>query len=244
MKDVLVLGATSAIAQAVCRRCAAGGTRFWLLGRSEERLAIVAEDLRARGAGAVTTRAFAANDFVRLRAAIEEGFQQQGHFDLFLAAQGAMPEQAELERDPENVADFFQSSVVALMQAALLVGAHFERQGGGACVIVGSVAGDRGRLSNYVYGSGKAALETFCDGLSQRLSPAAHVMLVKPGPVDTPMTAHLKKSGLFTTPDKVAAAILRGLERGATVIYAPFYWRWIMAVVSRLPRGMVKRLKA
>jgi short-subunit dehydrogenase len=243
MKDILVMGATSAIAQAVCRACVKPGARFWLLGRSAERLRIVAEDLRARGAAAVEIRAIG-SDFNGLKVVVDEGFRVHGRFDLFLAAQGSLPDQADLDARPQLLTEFFQANAVAIMQAALIVAPEFERQGGGAIVIVGSVAGDRGRVGNYVYGASKSALDTFCEGLRQRLAPPAVVLLVKPGPVDTPMTAHLKKSALFTTPEKVAAVILSGVRRRASVVYAPFFWRWIMTIIRLLPRKIVKRLRA
>lgn len=244
MKHILVLGATSAIAQAFCRARATTGTHFWLMGRNEARMRIVADDLLARGAAAADVRAIEPGNFSSLKTAVEEGFRVNGRFDLFLAAQGSLPSQDLCEGDPRLLTEFFQSSAVDVMQAALIVADKFERQGDGACVILGSVAGDRGRRTNYVYGAAKSALETFCEGLRQRLEPASSVILVKPGPVDTPMTAHLQKNALFSSPEKVAAIILSAIQRRAAVVYAPFYWRWIMMLIKNLPRRLVKRLRA
>ena len=242
MKHFLVLGATSAIAQAFCRAQAGPGARFWLVGRNEARLRIVAADLITRGAAA-EVRVIEPGSFPSLKGALDEGFAQ-GDFDIFLAAQGSLPPQEEFEAAPDRLAEFFQTNAVDLMAAALIVAAKFERRGQGACVILGSVAGDRGRRGNYIYGAAKSALDTFCEGLRQRLGPKIPVVLVKPGPVDTPMTAHLKKGALFTTPEKVAGDIARAIGRGTAVVYSPFYWRWIMALIRMLPRGVVKRLRA
>jgi NADP-dependent 3-hydroxy acid dehydrogenase YdfG len=245
MKNILVLGATSSIAQAYCRLCVPAGARFWLLGRNAERLRIVAEDLMVRGAGAAEWRTFKPGDFGGLSEGIDGVFQAWGRVDVFLAAQGALPSQEECERAPERLTEFFQGSAVEVMQAALQVASRFEEQGDGACVILGSVAGDRGRRGNYIYGGAKAALDTFCDGLRQRLTSRGRVILVKPGPVDTPMTAHLDKTALFTTPEKVAKVIERALARpGAFVVYAPGYWRWIMMIVKCLPGSVVKKMRA
>jgi decaprenylphospho-beta-D-erythro-pentofuranosid-2-ulose 2-reductase len=245
MKNIFVLGATSSIAQAYLRLCAPTGASFWLLGRNAARLQIVAADLKARGASAVELRTFNQGDFGALSAEVAAPFQAWGRVDVFLATQGALPSQDECERFPELLAEFFQGSAVEVMQASLLVASRFEKQGDGTCVILGSVAGDRGRRGNYVYGSAKAALDTFCDGLRQRLAPHSRVIFVKPGPVDTPMTAHLTKTALFTTPGKVAAVIEYALgRRRATVVYAPGYWRWIMMVVKLLPSGVVKKMRA
>lgn len=243
MKHFLVLGATSAIAQAFCREHAAAGTSFWLLGRNEARLLIVANDLVARGAKA-ETRVVLPGIFADLQKAVSDCFQATGGVDVFLAAQGALPSQELCEAEPECLAEFFHGSMVEVMQGSLLVAQKFEEQRHGVCVILGSVAGDRGRRGNFVYGAGKAALETFCEGLRQRLEPASAVIFVKPGPVDTPMTSHLKKTALFTSPEKVAAVISRAIRRRASVVYAPFYWRWIMTIIKVLPRGIVKGLRA
>jgi decaprenylphospho-beta-D-erythro-pentofuranosid-2-ulose 2-reductase len=245
MKNILVLGATSSIAQAYCRLCAPVDARFWLVGRNADRLHIVADDLKARGAGVVDYRTFTPGDYAGLAEAIEGCFAAWGRVDVFLAAQGALPSQEDCEREPARLTEFFQGSAIEVMQAALQVASRFEAQGDGTCVILGSVAGDRGRRGNYVYGSAKAALDTFCDGLRQRLAPRCRVILVKPGPVNTPMTAHLEKTALFTTSDKVASAIDAAIKRsGVAVVYAPGYWRWIMFVVKRLPAGVVQRMRA
>lgn len=244
MKHILVLGATSAIAQSLCRKLAPGGACFRLLGRHEERLDIVAGDLMARGASAVDVVVVAAGDFAGLRSAIKTGVCSHGPLDLFLAAQGLLPDQELCEQDPALVAEVFQVNTVDVMQATLVVAAEMESQGQGTCVVFGSVAGDRGRRGIYLYGAAKAALETFCDGLGQRLEPAVRILLVKPGPVDTPMTKHLSKGALFSTPDKVADDVLSALRTRVSVVYTPFYWRWIMLLIRFLPGPVVKRLRA
>jgi len=244
MKRILILGATSAIAQAFCRLHAGPQTSFWLIGRSEARLGAVAADLLARGAASVTVRVIAPEDPSDLERALVEGFDRHEAFDIFLAAQGTLPDQAECEKEPRLVGEVMRVNTVELMQAALLVAARFEARGVGSCVILGSVAGDRGRRSNYVYGASKAALDTFCEGLRQRLSPAVQVLFVKPGPVDSPMTAHLAKTPLFTTPEKVATDITRALGGKSATLYSPGYWRLIMTIIRLLPRKIVKGLKA
>ena len=244
METILVLGATSVIAQAVCRTHAASGARFRLLGRDAGRLEIVAEDLRARGAQSAASVALDAGDFPKLREAIQAAFQSEGGVDILLAAQGMLPSQEDCEIKPERLAECFRVNTIEVMQAALVAAKGFERQGRGICVIVGSVAGDRGRRSNYIYGSTKAALETFCEGLRQRLEPRCSVLLVKPGLVDTPMTSGLGKSALFSSPEKVGGQIVSAIERRKPVAYVPGYWRWIMIVIRLLPRRLVKRLHA
>lgn len=243
MKNIFVLGGTSAIAQAVCRTYAAEGAGFFLVGRDLARLEIVATDLRTRGAGRVECHATAgqADQWTEY---VTNAFASFGRFDVYLAAQGSLPLQDAVESDPQLLTEFFQSSVVELMQVSLLIASQFEKQGSGSCVIIGSVAGDRGRRGNFVYGAGKAALDTFCEGLRQRLSAVGPVIIVKPGPVDSPMTKHLAKTALFTTPEKVASVIRSAIRRRAAVVYAPFFWRYIMLIIRFLPRSVVKGLRA
>lgn len=244
MKTFLIFGATSAIAQAFCRAHSSPESSFWLVGRNAGRLLEVAADLRARGVASVEVRAVAVGDSGALEAALEAGFKRHGAFDVFLAAQGMLPDQEACEQDARLLWQVLQVNTVEVMQATHFVAAHFESRRAGICVIIGSVAGDRGRRGNYVYGASKAALDTFCEGLRQRLLPDVGVVLVKPGPVDTPMTAHLPKTPLFTTPEKVASDITRAIQRRAATIYSPGRWRWIMMIIRLLPRQIVKRLQA
>lgn len=244
MKNFLILGATSAIAQAFCRQVAPRDARFWIVGRNPSRLQSVAADLLARGAASAECAIFATGDYTALQTALAAGFAHLGPVDVFLAAQGILPDHAACEADPSALTELLTVNTLELMQASLLVATRFEQQGHGRLVLLGSVAGDRGRLNNYLYGTTKAALDPFCEGLRQRLEPAIQVLLVKPGPVDSPMTAHLAKSPLFTTPEKVAADILRALRSRRGLLYSPFFWRWIMAIIRLLPRRIVKRLKA
>jgi decaprenylphospho-beta-D-erythro-pentofuranosid-2-ulose 2-reductase len=244
MKQVLVLGATSAIAQALCRRLASQGASFRLLGRNATRLKIVADDLLTRGAGSVEFRVLRSGFYSDMQEAVEAPRPNKADLDLFLVAQGSLPEHERCERDPELLRSVLDINLTEVMEATLLVASLLEQQGKGTCVILGSVAGDRGRRSNYIYGSSKAALETFTEGLRQRLPSPCQVLLVKPGPVDTPMTAHLKKTLLFTSPERVASDIVRALKHRQPVVYSPGYWRWIMRIIRILPRSMVKRLRA
>lgn len=242
MKQILILGATSAMAQSLAKIYAESGSHFWLLGRSHDRLEIVAKDLLVRGAGSVEFRAV--STFLEMKMVSEEIALSGKPLDLFIAAQGLLPSQELCEKAGDSVQTIFQVNTIELIDMCLLIANLFEKQGHGMCVVIGSVAGDRGRRSNYIYGSTKIALETFCEGLRQRLEPACQVLLVKPGPTDTPMTAHLQKNFLFSTPDRVAIDVVKAISNGSAVLYSPCYWRWIMMLIRCLPRGMVKRLKA
>jgi short-subunit dehydrogenase len=125
-----------------------------------------------------------------------------------------------------------------------LLANYFEKRGTGTLAAISSVAGDRGRQSNYIYGTTKAALSTFLQGLRNRLSSKnVHVLTIKPGFVDTPMTAHLKRGLLFATPEKVAQDIIRAIAGKKSVLYTPWFWRWIMLAIKMIPETIFRKLR-
>jgi short-subunit dehydrogenase len=232
---VVILGATSGIAQEVAKLYAAERASLFLVARDEAKLAPVAADLRVRGAGVET---FIAD--LALRDRDEEIVAAAGTPDVVLIAQGTLPEQYSLEAIPRAQIREFDLNATSVMVLA----AHFANvlQPGGVLAVIGSVAGDRGRRSNYVYGAAKAAIHAYCEGLHARLAPKnVAVVLIKPGWVDTPMTARIKKNPLFASAESVARAIKRAIEaRRGGVVYVPRYWRWISLVVRLLPARLVK----
>lgn len=231
---VVILGATSAIAHEVAKLYAAGAS-FFLVARDEAKLAAVAADLRVRGAGEVET--LLAD--LALRDRDEAIVAAAGIPDVVLIAQGTLAEQPPLEADPRAQAREFDVNATSVMVLA----AHFANvlQPGGVLAVIGSVAGDRGRRGNYVYGAAKAAIHAYCEGLRARLAPNnVAVVLIKPGWVDTPMTARFKKNPLFASAETVARAIKRAIESRKGVVYVPAFWRWISLVVRLLPGRLVK----
>lgn len=248
MKDsglVVVLGATSAIAQAYARRRAAAGTRFVLAGRQEERLKVVAGDLLARGAASaepVTMDLAATGEIER---AVEMIHARFGAPQEIVIAYGILGEQAALERD---LAAARAALEVNFTSAALWLLAFLKRRDAAeplTAIVIGSVAGDRGRRTNFIYGAAKGGLDIFVQGLAHAYAgtPVRFVM-VKPGFVDTPMTAAIPKGGpLWSSPDRVAADIERAVRRGARVVYTPWFWWLIMAIIRRLPWFVFRRLK-
>jgi NAD(P)-dependent dehydrogenase (short-subunit alcohol dehydrogenase family) len=248
MKDsglVVVLGATSAIAQAYARRRAAAGARFVLAGRREERLNVVAADLLARGAASaepVTMELAATGEIER---AVETIHARFGPPQEIVVAYGILGEQAAFERD---LAAARAALEVNFTSVALWLLAFLKRRDAVqplTAIVIGSVAGDRGRRTNFIYGAAKGGLDIFVQGLAHAYAgtPVRFVM-VKPGFVDTPMTAAFVKGGpLWSSPDRVAADIERAVRRGARVVYTPWFWRPIMAVIRRLPWFVFRRLK-
>ncbi|MEM5450546.1 SDR family oxidoreductase [Paraburkholderia guartelaensis] len=243
MKNILIVGATSAIATACARRWAAQGASFFLVARSAERLQQVADDLRARGAKGAVSQELDINDVDQHAAMLARCEAEFGTIDIVLVAPGTLPDQAQCQADPAVAMREFNTNVTSLIGLLTPIANLVEAQRHGTIAVISSVAGDRGRPSNYLYGSAKAALSAFCEGLNARLFKAgAHVVTIKPGFVATPMTAGLPLPGpLVATPDKVAADITRAIEKNRDVIYTPWFWSLIMLIIRSVPRFFFKR---
>ncbi|MEP7068360.1 MAG: SDR family oxidoreductase [Usitatibacter sp.] len=241
---VVVFGATSAIAQAVARRLAARGARLHLVGRDPAKLEAVRADLAARGAAAVTTTIADLDDLTRHRALIDEAEGALGTLDAALIAQGTLSDQAACEADFERTAAEWRTNFIAPASLAAELANRMQSRGAGTIAVIGSVAGDRGRKTNYVYGTAKGALATFLQGLRGRLhAKGVKVVTLKPGFVDTPMTASYPKGLLWASPDRVAAGIVKAMERGSPEAYLPWFWRPIMSILCHLPERVFVRLK-
>jgi decaprenylphospho-beta-D-erythro-pentofuranosid-2-ulose 2-reductase len=243
MKRTVIFGATSAIAQAFGRRAAESGEALHLVARDAVKLSAVADDLRVRGARQVTCSAHDLVDLDAHAALLSAAVEALGGLDAVLVAHGILTDQQAAQADAALVAH--DVAVNYLSAASLLthVANRMEAQGHGQVAVITSVAGDRGRASNYVYGASKAALSTFTDGLRHRLhAKGVSVLTVKPGFVDTPMTAHLPKGPLFASAESVGAAIHDAMGRSGT-LYVPGFWRAILFIVRHLPEAIFLRTK-
>lgn len=242
---VVIFGATSAVAQALGRRLAAAGARLFLVARHPERLEAVAADLALRGARVAGTALADLDELPGHAGLLDRAWQALGGVDLVVIAQGVLPDQAACERDPSLAARAIHANLTApalLAQAAALRLA--AAGGGGTVAAISSVAGDRGRQSNYVYGAAKGGLSTFLSGLRNRVfRDGVGVVTVKPGFIDSPMTARLPKNALYASPDAVAGVILGAVTRGRDVVYAPAFWRLVMLVIRHLPEAIFKRMR-
>lgn len=238
-----IFGATSAIAQAVGRRLARQGAHLHLVARDSAKLEAVRADLTARGA-TVTVAIADLDELERHAALVEEAWAACGGLDAALIAQGTLPDQAACERDFELTRRQWITNFVAPASLAARLADRFEAAGAGTLAAISSVAGDRGRRSNYVYGTAKGALSTFLAGLRLRSrDKGVHVVTIKPGFVDTPMTAAFPKGALWASPDQVAAGIVAAMERGSGEVYLPWFWWPIMFVLRHLPEAIFARLK-
>ncbi len=234
---VVILGATSAIAHELAKLHAAERATLFLVARDAAKLDAVANDLNVRGASVQTFVADLAD-----RSRDEEIVRAAGEgIDVVLIAQGELPDQRAIDRDPRAQTKSFELNATSFIALAARFADVLERAKHGTLAVIGSVAGDRGRRGNYVYGSAKAAVHAYCEGLRARLAESnVAVVLLKPGWVDTPMTAGMKKNPLFVSAATAARHIHRAIAAKRAVAYIPGFWRWIALVVKLLPARLVK----
>lgn len=242
-RKIVVLGATSAIAMATMRWYAARGAQFYLVARDEQKLIQVAADLQVRGASAVHTCVMDLDETSQHVAMLQEAQAKLGDFEIALLAYGVLGEQAEAEKNYAAAEQVLRTNLLSAVSLLTWLGNYFATRKCGTIVGISSVAGDRGRKSNYVYGTTKAGLSTFLQGMRNRLqADGVTVITVKPGFVATPMTAHLGGGILFATPERIGRGIARAIEGRKDVVYLPGYWRMIMATVRAIPEKIFKRL--
>jgi len=247
MSKVAIFGANSAIATAVARRLVARSDSLFLVARNAGKLEALKQDLGVRSAGSAGTIASAVadlNDLSRHEALFDEAEAAFGGLDVVLVAHGDLPDQKACEASVEATMAAIQTNALSAISLAAIAANRFEARRRGVIAVIGSVAGDRGRQSNYVYGAAKGLVAIFLEGLRNRLAKAdVAVVTIKPGFVDTPMTAAFEKKGLlWAKPDAIAAGIVKAIDRGAAVVYLPGFWRAIMLVIRHIPEFLFKRL--
>ena len=241
---VLIVGATSAIATETARQYAAYGARLYLTARDAERLEQVAADLRTRGAGAVETAALDVTDRERGAAVMDAAWNAFGGLDVALLAHGVLPDQLQCQAHAEDALAALDVNFLSTVALLTPLANRFEASRAGCIAVIGSVAGDRGRQSNYVYGAAKGGVDRFLEGLRNRLwRSGAAVITLKPGFVDTPMTAGMRQGSLFVSARRAGRAVHRSIEGRRDIAYIPWFWRPIMCLVRALPERVFKRLR-
>lgn len=242
--NIVIFGATSAIAQATARQFAPRHPRMILVARDRDKLASVADDLTARGAQVVESICADLADFDGHEAVLATIRERFDGVDLALFAHGVLGDQKAAEADYQEAERIFRINFLSIVSLITPLANDMERRGRGSLVVVSSVAGDRGRQSNYVYGTSKAALNAFCQGLRNRLHPkGVQVLTVKPGFVDTPMTAGLKQGPLFASAEAVGRGIAKAVMKGRNEVYLPWFWCGIMTIIKAIPEAIFKRLR-
>jgi short-subunit dehydrogenase len=240
---LMIAGATSTIAHETAKHFAADGAEFFLVGRDPDRLAAVQHDLEVRGAARVVLHVLDLNDLEQHPALISTAYDTLGGLEAVLIAHGTLPDQRQVQASVEDTLHEFTTNALSYISLLTLLAERFEQQRRGCIAVISSVAGDRGRGSNYVYGAAKGAVSLFSSGLRARLSKAGvSVVTIKPGFVDTPMTAHLKKNPLYAKPAVVGRRIYTAMLKGEDVVYVPWFWQYIMWIMRLIPERVFKRL--
>jgi decaprenylphospho-beta-D-erythro-pentofuranosid-2-ulose 2-reductase len=246
VESVLVLGGGSDIAAATVQALVARRTRTVVLaGRDVAKLEPVAERLRSAGATDVSCVAFDAAQPDGHVATIDQIWTEHPDLDLVLLAFGVLGDQDAFDADPASAAAAAITNYAGAVSASLAVAAHLKAQGHGTLAIITSVAGVRVRADNVVYGSTKAGLDAFAQGLGDRLAGSgADVMVVRPGFVRTAMTEGMPDGPMATTADAVATDIVAGLRRRSHTVWSPTKLRWVFAILTLLPRPLWRKLAA
>ncbi|HLF79071.1 MAG TPA: SDR family oxidoreductase [Dehalococcoidia bacterium] len=240
---LLILGATSLIAQETAKNFAADGADMALVGRDEARLKSIAADLKVRGAGKTETLVADLADLPGHAKLIEDAASAIGGIDAVLIAHGTLVENKLPEQSVEEMLAQMITNALSYMSLMTLLANRLEQQHSGCICVISSVAGDRGRKYNYVYGSAKAAVTAFSSGLRARLATkGVSVVTIKPGPIDTPMTASHKKTPLFGKADAAGKRTYEAMLKGEDVVYVPWFWGPIMLVLRAIPERFFKKV--
>lgn len=219
------------------------GASFYLVARNPEKLEAVASDLRTRGATAVFTRTTDLDDTGAHTKMLTDATQDLGLIEMALIAHGVLGDQEKAQVDYATTEAILRTNFLSAVSLITWLANYFESTKQGTLAVISSVAGDRGRKSNYVYGASKGALNLFLDGVRNRIDRAGvHVLTIKPGFVATPMTAHLSQGGLFADPAVVGRDILKAVQKRKDTAYVPPIWGLIMLVIRSIPEFIFKRL--
>lgn len=244
MKKILIVGATSAIAQEVSKIYAREKSELILWGRNAQMLEVISQDLKVHGASATSVIAHDLNDLSTHKSHISNIWQQHGKIDLVLLAHGILGNQRKAEEDLTELLNIVNSNYLSHISLMTFLAQKMKEQKSGTIAVISSAAGERGKQSNYVYGSAKAGKTVFTDGLRNRLyDSGVHVINLKLGFVDTPMTKDFKKGPLWAQPQQVALGITKAIAAQKDTVYLPFFWRYIMMIIKAIPEGIFKKLK-
>jgi len=242
-RKILVLGATSGIAEATCRIWASQGASLFLVARNAEKLAAVAADLRTRGASYIDIAVADLDDTEKHSELLAHAINSLTGMDIAYLAHGVLGDQTEAERDFNTAAQIIHTNFMAPASLLTWLANFCVQRHAGTLAVISSVAGDRGRKSNYLYGSSKAGLSAFLGGLRNRVDrEGVTILTIKPGPTKTAMTANMPKSEKFADPESVAESIVSAIDKRKDVLYVPFQWQPIMFIIRNIPERIFKKL--
>ncbi|MDF1795548.1 MAG: SDR family oxidoreductase [Coxiellaceae bacterium] len=241
--NTVIIGATSAIAQAIAKQLASAGHQLFLVARNAAHMQTLADDVAIRSQQPCQTFAFDAKSNELYKDCLEQATLALGQIDNVVIAHGTLPNQEDCQQNLAATLQEFQVNATSYIGLMTVFGQHLEQQGAGHLVVFSSCAGDRGRQSNYLYGATKAAISAFSAGLRSRLfKKGISVLTVKPGFVDTPMTQAFKKGFLWAQPDDVAKRVIQAMQNNKAIVYVPGFWRYIMMIIKCIPESLMKRI--
>lgn len=244
MEKVLIIGACSAIAQHTAKYFAKDDAILYLADLNQDRLESVRADIFARYKTQIFIEEFEALSFDKHKVLIENASNAMKGIDVVLIAYGTLPDQLSIQKDYDAIVRELNINCVSVISLSSIVANYFEEKKKGTLAVISSVAGDRGRQSNYIYGAAKGGVSTFLQGLRNRMFHSnVKILTIKPGLVDTPMTAHLPKNALFASAETVGKGIYDAIKSGKDVVYLPWFWRYIMFLVKAMPESIFKKLK-
>ena len=242
MKKILIVGATSSIAQHCAKIWTIRGDKIYLVARNRNKLNKIANDLKI--SKTTHTRCLDLNDLSEHRMMLKEADSVLDGIDILLIAHGTLSNQKSCEQSVKETLAEVKTNALSTISILTLIANLFERKKAGTIAIISSVAGDRGRVSNYVYGSAKAMIAVFASGLRQRLYKAnVAVVTIKPGLIDTPMTAEFKKGLLWTKPEVVAEKIVKAIDTKKNEVYIPQFWWLVMKIIKLVPENIYKKIR-
>ncbi|MBO0780762.1 MAG: SDR family oxidoreductase [Ktedonobacteraceae bacterium] len=240
---VLIIGATSALAHEVAKNFARDGAELFLVARNHEKLRAVADDLKVRGAKRSDTYILDLGQLGQHQEMLDQAIHTLDGLDMLLIAHGTLGDQRLSEQNVEEALKEFTNNCTSVISLLTISANYFEKRRQGCIAVISSVAGDRGRGSNYVYGAAKAGVSAFLQGLRNRLAKKnVSVVTIKPGFIDTPMTAHMKKGLLMARADSVGKGVYEAMIKGKDVVYLPWFWRPIMFIIRSIPESIFKKL--
>jgi decaprenylphospho-beta-D-erythro-pentofuranosid-2-ulose 2-reductase len=244
MKKILIIGATSSIAEHCARIWASRGDAIYLVARNEEHIQTIATDLKVRGAEHIATFCIDLNEIDQHATLLNAAENEMNGIDIVLVAHGTLPDQKLCEQNVSETISQIQTNALSTVSLLTLISNRFEAKKEGTIAVISSVAGERGRASNYVYGSAKALLTAFTSGLRQRLYKSnVAVITIKPGFVDTPMTTKFQKGLLWAKPSSIAINIVKAIDEKKDEIYVPKFWWLFIFIIKQIPNILFKKLK-